>query len=107
MEAEGSSHMMTVRHDAMQVQAKIMILIRVGCNDSSTKNPHHMLLGEEFERACGFLWQESIHRFVEWDLEQVSMMKDVNGIFHRIEIGSFMTENLQTEKFLSALSKRK
>ena len=39
MEADGSGHTMTVRHDAMQVQAKIMILIRVGSNDRHHEEP--------------------------------------------------------------------
>ena len=59
MEADSSGHTMTVRYDAMQVQAKIMVLIRVGSKDGIAKNLRHVLRSEEFERVDRFLGQEA------------------------------------------------
>ena len=107
MEADSSGHTMTVRHDAMQVQAKIMVLIRVGSNDSVTKNLCHLLLSEEFETVGGFLGQESTHRFIEWDLEQFSTMKDVNGSFHHIEMRVIHDRELSNGEIPAGLVKIK
>ena len=91
----------------MQVQAKIVVLIRVGTDNGRTKNLCQMLLSEQFKRASGFLRQESTHRFIEWYLEQVSMMKDVNCSFHHIEMQVIHDRELATREILAGFVKTK